>query len=109
MLPKSRSQNHKETNELKVPTETPKVLLVFDRFQKEPHITEQLIHMDCMDNGNAGVFITIVLAPGRVYEKTAIWGIVWETKEDEQARNSITTCFAYRRMRQSLCLVSWSY
>ena len=48
--------------------------------------------MDRMCNGNAGIFIPVVqkntleASLGRVYEKTPVWRIMWQTKGRKQAR-----------------------
>ena len=48
--------------------------------------------MDKMCNGNAGIFIPVVqkntleTSLGRVYEKTPVWRIIWQTKGRKQAR-----------------------
>ena len=48
--------------------------------------------MDRVCYGNAGIFIPVVqknileTSLGRVYEKTPVWRIVWQTKGRKQAR-----------------------
>ena len=48
--------------------------------------------MDRVCNGNAGIFIPVVqkntleTSLGRVYEKTPVWRIMWQTKGHKQAR-----------------------
>ena len=47
--------------------------------------------MDRVCNGNAGIFIPVVqntleASLGRVYEKTLVWRIMWQTKGRKQAR-----------------------
>ena len=48
--------------------------------------------MDRVCNGNAGIFIpveqknTLETSLGRVYEKTPVWRIMWQTKGRKQAR-----------------------
>lgn len=73
-------------------TESLPLLLLLDRFQEELHIVIWLSN-GLKDNKKSGVFISIVqehslqISLGSVYEKTPIWGIVWEAKEREQARD----------------------
>ena len=48
--------------------------------------------MDRVCNGNAGIFIPVVqkntleISLGRVYEKTPVWRIMWQTKGRKQSR-----------------------
>lgn len=101
----------KGSKDLEVPTETPLLMLVLDRFQKKLQIVIRFLQMDCGSNRNAGVFIPIVqehclhIFLGRVYEKTPILGNVWEAKKSEQARDMFAVAQFVFHMKQSPCFV----